>query len=287
MAPRDVVLHRQFNWDSAARAVTINYHSIEDDRCPRTPGTVRADSPHSMWRFRSVPCCDYTADVSPTSMEATSMSDPPSVEESDVSVVKRFLGSIKRRFGKPLRLGTFELSVLFARRGLANGKKQEGEPQKVRLGPQGGVAPVHIPKAQYGTRRGPSTKPQVPASKAVEPRQNALQHNLAELACGKAHTRNAGSVRTGQASDKPAKWRGVGTVIEFESFVDSHGSVPTWLINHLQRYALALLRFFVHFYYQHFCYIWSSRSFPAQALSAYRALAEKKIATPYEKVIDW
>jgi hypothetical protein len=29
--------------------------------------------------------------------------------------------------------------------------------------------------------------------------------------------------------------RGVGTVVEFESFVDSRGSIPAWFINYMQR----------------------------------------------------
>jgi len=56
VAPRDMLLMRDFTYDYASKSVTIQYRSVEDPvRSPRKPGTIRALSPHTLWRFKALP----------------------------------------------------------------------------------------------------------------------------------------------------------------------------------------------------------------------------------------
>jgi len=56
VAPRDILLRREWNYDYDNRSVAVRYHSVEDPiRLPLKPGTVRAWSPHTLWVFRSTP----------------------------------------------------------------------------------------------------------------------------------------------------------------------------------------------------------------------------------------
>jgi len=48
IAPRDVLLERHFDIDDTLRQVTVSYRSIEDERAPIQPHTIRADSPHTI-----------------------------------------------------------------------------------------------------------------------------------------------------------------------------------------------------------------------------------------------
>eukprot|EP00600_Ochromonadales_sp_CCMP1393_P016090 CAMPEP_0175025060 /NCGR_PEP_ID=MMETSP0005-20121125/16866_1 /TAXON_ID=420556 /ORGANISM="Ochromonas sp., Strain CCMP1393" /LENGTH=295 /DNA_ID=CAMNT_0016283789 /DNA_START=191 /DNA_END=1078 /DNA_ORIENTATION=+ len=53
------------------------------------------------------------------------------------------------------------------------------------------------------------------------------------------------------------------TVVEIESFADSKGNIPAWFINYMQK------------------------SWPAEALNAYKQLAETGKVAPYARVLNW
>lgn len=52
IAPRDILLRREWLYDLQNKTVTVRYASIDDPvRCPETPQRIRAWSPHTLWRF--------------------------------------------------------------------------------------------------------------------------------------------------------------------------------------------------------------------------------------------
>ena len=60
VAPRDILLRRDWNYDYEKKCVTVRYRSVEDSiRVPTKPGTIRAFSPHTLWRFRNSPRGTY------------------------------------------------------------------------------------------------------------------------------------------------------------------------------------------------------------------------------------
>ena len=53
--PRELLIRRDWEFDSKAKKVTLRYKSIEDERVPHTPGYIRAEAVHMMWTFERKP----------------------------------------------------------------------------------------------------------------------------------------------------------------------------------------------------------------------------------------
>jgi len=49
---RDIILQRRFCFNENDKSVTVVYKSIVDDRIPLSNSMVRAESPHTLWRFQ-------------------------------------------------------------------------------------------------------------------------------------------------------------------------------------------------------------------------------------------
>ena len=49
---RDIILQRRFCFNEYEKSVTVAYKSVEDDRIPLSNSMVRAESPHTLWRFQ-------------------------------------------------------------------------------------------------------------------------------------------------------------------------------------------------------------------------------------------
>ena len=55
IAPRDILLKRDWTYDLRNKTVTVRYASLDDPvRCPELPPRIRAWSPHTLWRFHFV-----------------------------------------------------------------------------------------------------------------------------------------------------------------------------------------------------------------------------------------
>lgn len=55
IAPRDILLKRDWAYDVRNKTVTVRYASFDDPvRCPELPHRIRAWSPHTLWRFHFV-----------------------------------------------------------------------------------------------------------------------------------------------------------------------------------------------------------------------------------------
>lgn len=284
VAPRDVLLHRKFTFDPVERTVTVNYRSIVDDRCPITPGMVRADSPHSMWRFRSIPPCEHPAVVRETQLVDVHSQTVIASEKSStpLNFIRKMLRSMRSRFVKQMT-GYIEISVRFARRFASKGQapalyhKVHLGQQKQDLSPSSAPPAVTSPPAPSNwlarglqqVKGAASSKGSVRASAPViavgrgssginnagGSRPSPVHVDLAAIQCSTAkpptiiyatlnpNKRTDSSfssfTRAGRSGNKSQSegpvWRGVSTVIEFESFVDSKGSIPPWFINYMQR----------------------------------------------------
>eukprot|EP01032_Pedospumella_encystans_P012140 gene12140-14068_t len=250
-------MHRKFSYDPHERTVTINYHSIEDVRCPITAHRVRAHSPQSMWRFRSIPPCN----LQQSSTVNTSSQVVPFSDSTKKSQFLRDIVSFGCRLLRPIsQTGLFQVSMRFI-----NSEALKRMPQRVCLTLKSTISvPVRIVQG-FGQR---DTKP--PSIKATSPQalHPSHGHNLAGLQCSPEGVKEDQAVKGAVCSQKGSLgasgcWRGVGTVVEFESFVDSKAAVPAWFVNYMQR------------------------SFPAQALSAYKTLAAQQRTAPLERVLDW
>ena len=231
LAPRDVLMHRKFSYDPHERTVTINYRSVEDVRCPITAHRVRAHSPQSMWRFRSIPPCNLQ-------QSSTVNTSSQVVPFSDVTKKSQFLRDIATfgcRLLRPIsQTGLFQVSMRFI-----NSEALKRVPQRVCLTIKSTISmPVRIVQG-FGKR---NTKP--PSIKATSP--HALHqppshaHNLVRLQCSPEGVKENHAAKGAVCSPKDPPgisgcWRGVGTVVEFESFVDSKAAVPAWFVNYMQR----------------------------------------------------
>lgn len=49
---RDIILQRRFCFNENEKSVTVAYKSVVDDRIPLLNSMVRAESPHTLWRFQ-------------------------------------------------------------------------------------------------------------------------------------------------------------------------------------------------------------------------------------------
>lgn len=231
VSPRDVLLHRKFHFASEKGVVSIHYKSTDDERVPLVPGTIRAHSPHSLWRFRSLRQCN-AVDKSTASL-VTRPQAPVSTS--------RYPSWTKRVFRSVLGddRATMELSVQF-RRTLPPANSRPSSGQRVRM-VQTGLSPTVITSPRNDSRpvawwrkvvsawrrlketfRGPPTSVTADAQATGV---TGASRELAGMQC--------------DANDwdltPPNGSRGAGTVVEFESFVDSKGSIPAWFINYMQR----------------------------------------------------
>lgn len=224
-------MHRKFTYDSRERTVTINYHSIEDARCPITAHRVRAHSPQSMWRFRSIPPCN-----SQQSLTATTSTQIASV--GYLAKNSKFLRNIVSagcRLMKPIsQTGIFQVSMRFI-----NSDALRRLPQRVCLSIKSSVSmPVRIVQG-FGKRHARLPSPKAISSQSLQHQQSQL-HNLAGLQCSPDCVKEDQAAKGAVCSQKVSSetrgcGRGVGTVVEFESFVDSKAAVPAWFINYMQR----------------------------------------------------
>lgn len=242
--------------------MSINYRSIEDARCPPTPGLVRAESPHSLWRFRSIPACAHTEAATEAFLRRKSTSKDSSGSYK-MSLCKRLLHWVPVRRKPTTPKTSFEISVKFVRR-LA----QRKPPDVPRVCPikQQVLTPFNVSQSDLaplkmglllGTCPGteadfppPLPPPSTRQRKAARTKLTS-NRGLATMQCAPSLEDHA-DVRA--SSVEPNQWRGVGTIIEFESVVDSKGSIPAWFINHMQRcdatvsdlYIIDDLRFVLH-----------------------------------------
>ncbi len=226
-------MHRKFTYDSRERTVTINYHSIEDARCPITAHRVRAHSPQSMWRFRSIPPCNSQQ----SSTASTSAQIAPVEDLTKKSIVLRNIVSAGCRLLQPIsQTGIFHISMRFI-----NSDALRKLPQRVCLAIKSSVSmPVRIVQG-FGKRnaRLPSLNANLPQS-LQQPHSKTHSHNLAALQCSPDSVKEDQAGKGAVCSQKVSSelrgcGRGVGTVVEFESFVDSKAAVPAWFINYMQR----------------------------------------------------
>lgn len=51
ISPRELLMKRHWIIDHDSKSVTFKYHSVQDIRVPERRTVVRADSPHTLWRF--------------------------------------------------------------------------------------------------------------------------------------------------------------------------------------------------------------------------------------------
>ena len=51
IAPRELLIQRNWEFDADTKTVTMLYHSIEDRRIAHQPDMIRSLSPHMMWKF--------------------------------------------------------------------------------------------------------------------------------------------------------------------------------------------------------------------------------------------
>jgi len=226
-------MHRRFTYDSRERTVTINYHSIEDARCPITAHRVRAHSPQSMWRFRSIPPCNSQQ----SSTASPSAQILPVGYLTKKSNVLRDITSTACRLLQPIsKTGIFQVSMRFI-----NSDAVRRLPQRVCLAIKSSVSmPVRIVQG-FGKRnaRLPTLKTNLPPS-LKHSHSQSHSHNLATLQCSpdsvKEDQAAKGAVCSQKvSSEKRGCVRGIGTVVEFESFVDSKAAIPAWFINYMQR----------------------------------------------------
>lgn len=238
-------MHRKFSYDSRERTVTINYHSVEDERCPITSQRVRAHSPQSMWRFRSVPSCGSLSPIQPSSIARLAIPIAAPIRKWNIV---NDMANIGRRMLLPIAgKGTFQVSVRFA-----NNDMLRKAPQRVYLPVKSSFSmPVRI-TLRFGAK---VTKPPMLKAPPSQPLQQQCssrkphRNSLAELQCSPDKSTNVAKEPQTENSAVCARdlntiggtpvtnscWRGVGTIIEFESFVDSKAAVPAWFINYMQR----------------------------------------------------
>ena len=265
VSPRDVLLHRNFHFDEEQRTVAVHYHSVDDSRVPLAPGVIRAESPHSMWRFRSLPAFAETNNVHSTHT-AQSQTAPEKKVATNSSWLQRKMTHIKQRFSSKKRPVEIELSVKFART-----QPSSIIPEQQTILPRQVIRPVEVPKRPALNALLALLKSQKKDnfdSQKVRPVKisgNIIYHHdtteattkdvgldvhdkLAHLVCKSAPALRQQSVHKGQPDSTTAaskhtkhskhrspRHRGSGTVVEFESFVDSKGNIPAWFINYMQR----------------------------------------------------
>lgn len=249
--------------------MSIHYHSVQDSRIPVVSGVIRADSPHSMWRFRSVPAC--SEGTPPKQGQAA-----PTKKNASRNWLQRKLDGIRTQ-SKPLDV---EISVKFARNETSN-----SIPTKQQLLVRGATKSAEVPKQSSFSalfsqllRRGRNQAPAVsekvrPSGRIYTGGHQTADHQsrdsittstsgvtgavstqasmkstkphggLAHLGCTDAqtlrklseHLPDLQTEHTGENRLRQHKNRDSKTIVEFESFVNSKGSIPAWFINHMQR----------------------------------------------------
>ena len=55
IAPRELLLQRNWEFDDRKKRVYMHYTSVEDTRVPHKQGSIRAESPHMVWIFERRP----------------------------------------------------------------------------------------------------------------------------------------------------------------------------------------------------------------------------------------
>lgn len=199
ISSRDILLKREFQFEFSHREVTINYHSIEDERVPITSDYIRAISPHTMWRFTGLNHSEYLTNYDGSVQQRRSYQhrNPDSLpnlprESSEISSptislptnivswkhqnsLKLFFTSLKQKVSS-----FWKGFTIFTLRSLEK------------------LTPLKIKKKAKGTSFLP-----------VATNQNSTLSSCSH------QTRF--------------------TLVEVETIVDSKGSIPAWFINYMQR----------------------------------------------------
>lgn len=262
VSPRDVLLHRNFHFDPAQRTVAIHYRSVHDSRIPPVSGVIRADSPHSMWRFRSLSSCDDTNDVA----HKQSPIAAPAKKTAKYTWLQRKVNAVQQRFSNKKHLDV-EISVKFARNQpigtestkpvLVHGTRSLGVPKRPVLHALLGLLPrqnIDIQKSPafesekvrpVNTISDPVHLQKKEAALGTVVAEPVVHGGLAQLICRDTDSlrqlsrhnivKSAPVSNTGAARRGDAKPRSHGTIVEFESFVNSKGNIPAWFINYMQR----------------------------------------------------
>jgi hypothetical protein len=234
-----VLLHRKFYFAPDERTVAIRYQSVDDARVPRVPGVIRANSPHSLWRFRSVQQCDVPDLSLPSSTPRLVHNGPKTSSIQKTSWFRRQLNKLPankpgqeiqisfnyKRSDSPVNLHS---RVSKAPKGispvvLSKGGNRPGEGQLLVVANNKLTHAVAVLRDLAGIKSAPS---------GGKREANALSEQVD--AQGLTGLRCAVERSVKGSRGRPLD-RGVGTVVEFESFVDSRGSIPPWFINYMQR----------------------------------------------------
>lgn len=234
VSPRDVLLHRRFYFSPIDKTVSILYESVDDPRLPQKRGVIRAISPHSMWRFRSVPAC---AHEHPSSiLRAATIGHGPVVH---VHSSRSWLSKALSLVGGGRTPAALKIAFNFARsnpppstgrrvsltqRGVSPQPSDRSTPSAAASSPQGIVrAVLQALRGQHAT-----------SGDSVEGAGSAPKSGrLDDATCApKQPTQYVGSEWSTQRSVEDKR---EGTVVEFESVVDSRGNIPTWFVNYMQR----------------------------------------------------
>lgn len=254
VSPRDVLLHRNFHFDPAQRTVAVHYRSVQDSRIPLVAGVVRADSPHSMWRFRSLSACD------------ANVNEPSAPVKKVVrhTWLQRKVSAVKQRFSSKKHLDV-EISIKFARNQpkstesakpvLVQGSRSLGVPKRPVLHALLSL----LPSQKSGSFESEKIRPVYTGSDPVHGvhhqkkvvtsgtavAEPVVHGGLAQLTCRDTTAlrhfskhnivKSDTTVTTAGSTLMQGKVRSGGTIVEFESFVNSKGNIPAWFINYMQR----------------------------------------------------
>lgn len=209
---RDVLLSRQFDFNELNKTITVQYHSIEDDRKPHRKEFIRAVSPHTMWKFTAV----HTPTIQEYDhwQESLKHQDKVVNKERDRLVPNHSTTVVTRpslAFHKMLQsiLTSLPNKVISFWRSLL-GKLKDGSKKKSKSHTEASVIiPHHHHRATDSAQH-----------------EEQLKHKNPH-----PHSRHASF---DDISVKPIQRITPYTLIEIETIVDSKGSIPAWFINYMQ-----------------------------------------------------
>jgi hypothetical protein len=273
ITPRDLLLRRKFSINEKNKSISINYHSVDDDRVPVHESIIRAISPYTKWKFQAVDddgvekevgrvkndktitnCCDgFCLQENNKNKNAilnvvntvcknviVKTTEPLKKVEKYFEVQLKRILSVSNYSIKKNKLKFVNTLFRATSKVFSTFKKNNSKIEKRIENINKKLIDLHDVEEKNFLEKN---------IKNVIGQNNEICNNInCELFCNCDDKKNKNNVcfknklmkkrKSEENVEKNKNKKTKKTRIEIESFVDSRGSIPSWFINFMQRFFL-------------------------------------------------